>query len=69
MQIGAAMKQTPIHMIVSQLKPLALHHQIAHLRALIASEKLHSVRRNELESLLRGKMARQLRRECRESAA
>lgn len=57
------MKPTPIHIIVSRLKRLALPHQIAHLRALVAIEKPYSVRRNELQSLLTGKLTKQLRRE------
>lgn len=57
------MKQTPLHIIVSRLKRLPLHHQIAHLRALVALERPFSVRRSELESLLRGKMTKQLRKE------
>ena len=57
------MKPTPIHIVVARLKRLPLHHQISHLRALVALEKPFSVRRNELESLLRGKMTKQLRKE------
>lgn len=57
------MKPTPIHVIVARLKRLPLHHQIAHIRALVALEKPFSVRRNELESLLRGKLTKQLKRE------
>jgi hypothetical protein len=57
------MKPTPIHIIVARLKRLPLHHQIAHIKALVALEKPFSVRRNELESLLRGKMTKQLRKE------
>lgn len=62
------MKQTPLHLIVSRIKRLSLPHQIAHLRALIAQEKPYSIRRNELESLLRGKMTKQLRKETRGAA-
>ncbi len=54
------MKSTPIHLIVSRLKCLALPLQVQHLQAVIRLERPFSVRRNELESLLRGKMARQL---------
>jgi hypothetical protein len=50
---------------MARLKPLSLPQQIHHLRALVALERPYSVRRNELESLLRGKMERQLRRESR----
>jgi hypothetical protein len=59
------MKPTPIHQVIARLKPLPLHHQIAHLRALVAAEKPFSVRRNELQSLLEGKVFRQLRKENR----
>ena len=59
------MKPTPLHIILARIKRLSLPHQIAHLRALLASEKPFSVRRNELESLLRGKLTKQLRRENR----
>lgn len=59
------MKQTPIHLVVSRLKPLSLAQQIHHLRALVALERPFSIRRNELESLLQGKMTKQLRKESR----
>jgi len=59
------MKPTPLHIIVARIRRLPLHHQIAHLRALVALERPYSVRRNELESLLRGKIERQLRKESR----
>jgi hypothetical protein len=56
---------TPLHIVIARLKPLPLHHQVAHLRALVALERLHSVRRNELLSLLKGKIEKQLKREGR----
>lgn len=59
------MKPTPLHILVARLKPLPLHHRIAHLRALVAAELPHSVRRNELQSLLAGALLRQLRKENR----
>ncbi len=59
------MKPTPIHMILSRIKPLSLAQQIHHLRALVSLERPYSVRRNELESLLRGKLEKQLRKETR----
>lgn len=62
-------KPTPIHIICSRIKRLSLPHQIAHLRALLALEKPYSVRRNELQSLLDGKILKQLRRENRQDAA
>jgi hypothetical protein len=63
------MKPTPLHIIVARIKRLPLAHQIAHLRALVACEKPYSIRRNELESLLVGKMTKQLKRENRSDAA
>ena len=59
------MKPTPIHLVVSRLKRIPLHHRIAHLRALLANEKPYSVRRGELQSLLDGAVLKQLRRENR----
>jgi hypothetical protein len=58
-------KQQPIHQVYARIKRLSLPQQIHHLRALVALEKPYSIRRNELESLLRGKLAKQLRRESR----
>jgi hypothetical protein len=55
----------PIHIIVDRIKRLSLAQQIYYLRAKLNDEPLRSVRRNELESLLRGKMQKQLRRENR----
>lgn len=59
------MKQTPIHRVIARIKPLSLAQQIHHLRALVASEKPFSVRRNELQSLLEGKVFRQIKKENR----
>lgn len=59
------MKPTPIHLITSRIKRLSLPQQIHHLRALVKIEKPFSIRRNELESLLQGKVAKQLRKEMR----
>lgn len=59
------MKPIPIHLVISRIKPLSLAQQIHHLRALVALERPYSVRRNELESLLRGKLQKQLRKEIR----
>jgi hypothetical protein len=56
---------TPLYIVIARLKRLPLHHQIAHLRALVALEKPYSVRRNELLSLLQGKLTKQLKREGR----
>ncbi len=57
------MKPTPIHIVIARLKPLSLPQQIHHLRALVALEPLYGLRRGELESILQGKMLKQLRRE------
>ena len=62
------MKPTPIHLVVSRIKCLSLAQQIHHLRSLVAAEKPFSVRRNELQSLLTGKLTKQLRRENRDAA-
>lgn len=59
------MKETPIHLVCARIKRLSLPQQIHHLRALVALEKPYSVRRNELQSLLTGKLTRQLRKENR----
>lgn len=59
------MKPTPIHIVCARIKRLSLPHQIHHLRALLALEKPFSVRRNELQSLLDGKVIKQLRKENR----
>jgi hypothetical protein len=61
-------KPTPIHLVVARLKALSLPQQIHHLRALVALERPFSVRRNELQSLLEGKLTKQLRRENRSVA-
>lgn len=59
------MKPTPIHLVIARIKPLYLAQQIHHLRALVALERPYSVRRNELQSLLAGKLQKQLRKEIR----
>jgi hypothetical protein len=60
--------KTPIHLIVARLRRIPLHLQIAHLKALVEAEKPFSVRRNELESILHGKMIKQLRKEVKGAA-
>lgn len=62
------MNKPAIHIIYSRIKRLSLSQQIHHLRALVAQEKPFSVRRNELQSLLDGKILRQLRKETRGAA-
>lgn len=59
---------TPIHVVCARMKRIPLHHQIAHLRVLVAAEKPRSVRRIELEALLKERMTRQLRKENRSAA-
>ncbi len=55
----------PIHLIARRMQRLPLHHQIAHLRALVANEKPRSVRRVELEAMLKERLTKQLRKESR----
>jgi hypothetical protein len=57
------MKQPPLHLMVARLRRMPLEEQISRLRVMVALERPFSVRRNELESLLRGKLTRQIRRE------
>lgn len=57
------MKTTPLHLIVARLRRMPLQEQISRLRVMVSLEKPFSVRRNELESLLCGKVTRQLKRE------
>jgi len=56
---------TPIHVIARRMQRIPLHHQIAHLRALVDLEKPRSVRRIELEALLKERLTKQLKRECK----
>jgi hypothetical protein len=57
---------TPIHVVCERMRRLPLHLQIAHLKALVAEEKPRSVRRGELEGLLREKVTKQIRKEARQ---
>jgi hypothetical protein len=59
------MKAIPIHIVTNRITRLPLAHQIAHLRALVAAEPPRSIRRGELESLLKDKVTRQLKKESR----
>jgi len=54
---------TPLHVIVGRMKRLPLQHQAAHLKALIDAEKPRSVRRGELEAMLKDVNLRRLKRE------
>ena len=62
------MKRIPIHIIISQVGRLALPERVKTLQKLVAAEKLFSVRRNELQSLLDGAMLKQLKKEIRAAA-
>jgi len=59
------MKRIPIHLVISGLKRLTLDKQVCVLQELVKHEKPYSVRRNELQSLLEGKMLRLLKKESR----
>jgi hypothetical protein len=59
------MKSASIAVMAVRLKRLPRHHRIAHLRALIEQESAPSIRRLELEALLRDEMAPQSKRETR----
>ena len=61
-------KPQPLHLIIAALRKMTLNEQVSRLCAMVAQEKLHSVRRNELQSLLEGKRLRQLKRESRSAA-
>jgi hypothetical protein len=50
---------TPVAVMVERMKPLPRRHRIAHLRALIGQQPLHSTRRQELAGLLRDEMTAQ----------
>ena len=52
---------TPIHTLVTRLKRLPLQHQATHLKALIDAEKPRSIRRSELEDMLKDVNLRRLR--------
>jgi hypothetical protein len=56
-------KPQPLHLIIAGLKKIPLNEQVSRLCAMVAQEKLHSVRRNELQSLLDGKRSRQSKRQ------
>lgn len=62
------MTKPPIAYVLNRIARLPLHHKIAHLRALITVEPLRSTRREELIAALKPLMAKQLRKETRQSA-
>jgi hypothetical protein len=59
---------TPLHAIVTRMKRLPLRHQAAHLKALIDAEKPRSIRRGELEAMLKDVNLRRLKSEKRSAA-
>lgn len=60
--------KTPIHEIVRRMKRFPLAHQAAHLKALIDAEKPRSIRRGELEAMLKDVNLRRLKQERRSAA-
>ena len=54
---------TPLHVIVSRMKRIPLRLQAQHLKALIDAEKPRSIRRGELEAMLKDVNLRRLKRE------
>jgi hypothetical protein len=59
---------TPIHAIVARMKRLPLRLQAQHLKALIDAEKPRSIRRGELEAMLKDVNIRRLKHEKRSAA-
>ncbi len=57
------MKPMPLHLLVSRINRLPLPQAVETLQGLIKHEKPYSVRRNELQSLLQGKMTKLIRRQ------
>jgi len=57
------MKPPPLHLIMARLRRRPLEEQISRLRVMVALEKPYSLRRHELEDLLKFKVVRQLKRE------
>jgi hypothetical protein len=55
---------TPIMVMVKRLARLPRHHRIAHLKSRILDLPVRSIRRKELEALLRDEMTAQLKKEC-----
>ena len=59
------MKPTAVCIVARRIKRLSIAHQIHHVRALVQKESPRSIRRDELEQLLRDLMTKQLRKENR----
>lgn len=54
---------TPISIKIRQMARLPRQHRIAHLRSLILDLPVRSVRRKELEALLRDEVTAQIKKE------
>lgn len=63
---GRYMSKRPVHEIFASLRKLPLAQRVKELQALVALERPHSVRRNEMNSYLRGQMDKLLRQEIRQ---
>ena len=50
-------KLTPVAIMANRMKPLERSHRLAHLRALIQQQPIHSSRWEELVALLRDEMS------------
>lgn len=59
---------TPIHVIVARMERLPLRLRAQHLKALIDAEKPRSIRRSELEAMLKDVNLRRLKSEKRSAA-
>jgi hypothetical protein len=59
---------TPLHVICARLRRLPLRLQAEHLKVLVDAEKPRSVRRGELESMLKDVNLRRLKHEKRSAA-
>jgi hypothetical protein len=59
---------TPLHVIVIRMERLPLRHRAAHLKALIDAEKPRSIRRGDLEAMLKDVTTRRLKSEKRSAA-
>jgi hypothetical protein len=53
----------PLHILTKRLRRLPRQHRIAHLRSLIPAYPERSIRRQELELMLRDEMLGQLKKE------
>lgn len=56
---------TPISTLIIRMARLPRNHRIAHLRSLVLDLPARSIRRRELEHLLRDEMTKQLKAESR----